>query len=484
MKRIFFVLNFFLIFSAWGQTLKTTVNQVLSSPCFRYSSFSMYVVDLENDSVIYARNENLILKPASTLKILTTIAALEVLGGDYRFNTQIMYDGFIDTAARTLRGNLYIKGGGDPTLGSRFFPVTDNKRFLEDWVSAVKALGIDTVQGKVIADATVYGWQTVPGKWSWEDLGNYYGAGANGLTIYDNTYFLHFRTGTYSGARTYITKITPEIPGLKVKNYVRTANIRSDQAYIYGAPYTYERIVKGRLPRYKKDFKVKGSMPDPALFAAYEFYNALKAANVVVKDTFSTIRLLEDSSYLTSGKTRIFTFYSVPVAKIVEKTNTKSINLFAEHLLREISLKLKGTADVDSAPEALKKFWAEKGMDVSNMQIYDGSGLSAYNGLSVKHLVFALKYVSGTKNFDVFKNSLAVAGEKGTLKYYCRETQAAGKIFAKTGTLSKCKAFAGYAYTLSGKTLVFAIIVNNYACRSRYAKKYFEKLLCALVNVK
>ncbi len=475
MYRLVIFIMFYLPFVVFGQSLSQTFDKIFSLSCFKYASVAAIVVDLNSGDTLYERNSHLLLQPASTLKLMTTAAALQTLGENYRFKTLLQYTGIIKDSV--LYGDLYIKGFGDPTLGSRYFEATDNHNFLSNWVNAIKRAGIKRIKGKIIADASIYGWQVIPGKWAWEDIGNYYGAAPTALTILDNAYVIHFRTGKYSGAPTYITKITPYIPNLSIKNYVRTANIHSDQAYIYGAPYTYQRIVKGRLPKYKRDFKVKGSMPDPPLYAAYMLFDTLKKTGILA-DTFTTIRILGDTNLIYNARKTLYTGLSLPLREIVIKTNRKSINLFAELLLRAIALRLNDKPDADNAPQALIDFWLDKGIP-DTIQIYDGSGLSAYDAVSAADLLFVLTYMYKSNHFNTFKQSLPVAGVYGTLKSYCRKCSAKGKVFAKTGTLRRTKAFAGYVFD-DNRSLAFVIIVNHYRCRSRIAKIYFERLLCAL----
>jgi len=495
MRILKFLILFIAIFLSnfsYSQSLKNQTHSVSSSikklsqdPDLKNAGVSIYVIDLNSGEVIGEYNPDLCLKPASTMKLITTAAALEVLGPKYRFETTLQYDGYIDTAKKTLNGNIYIKGGGDPSLGSKYFESTSNKQFLAQWFDAVKLLNIDTINGRIISDATYYSRQMVPPTWSWEDFGNYFGAGPCGLTIYDNLYTLFFKTASYEGGKTEITKMEPYIPEMTFDNQVVAANISDDQSYIFGQPYTFHRFINGKLPLGKSEYKVKGSMPDPALFAAQEFYSKLTQNGVFIKYPATTLRILEEKNITMQEKrTDFYKTYSVTLADIVDKLNKNSINLFAEHLLVEVGIKKGGANDVKSATEVMEDFWAAKGMDVGGLSINDGSGLSHYNYISSKQLVFVLKYMyKNSSSYDVFYNSLPVSGENGTLKYLCRNTAAHGKIHAKSGTIRGVRCYAGYTVSNSGRQIAFAILFNNYTCSSSKSKEKMEEFMIALVSL-
>lgn len=465
-------------------SVQYAVNKLKNDVDLKNAGISILVVDLSNNKVVAALNPDLSLKPASTMKLLTTAAALETLGADYTFSTKLFYNGEIDTLNRTLHGDIIIRGGGDPTLGSGYFYSTKKSHFVRHWIDDIKKLGIDTIKGRVIADASVFSTDIVPPKWTWEDLGNYFGAGPCGLTIFDNMYTLHFRTSSVVGGKTEIIGMQPQIKSMVFDNQVKSANIYSDKSYIYGSPYCNYRYIRGELPRNKKDFKVRGSLPDPAMLAAQILNDSLQKQNIVLRQNPSTLRLL--GTHIDYSKVHIIDSIESPkLSDIVHILNMMSINLFAEDLLLQTSIRL---ADVNNTPDAadvLKNFWKEKGMDVSGMVLNDGSGLSYYDYVDARQLVFVLRYMyKKSKNFEVFYKSLPVAGISGTLENVGKRTAARGKIHAKSGSLSKVRCYAGYAKTRSGKKLAFAFMLNNFNCSDYKAKKKLEKLMIAMALMK
>ncbi len=482
---------FFTSISSFSQSKKlryNRVSQVLSElkkdRDLRNATLGFYAIDVNSGEIIAQKNADLSMKPASTMKLLTTAAALETLGADYRFKTIIAYTGKIDSSRKILHGNILIIGGGDPSLGSKYFSSTKNKQFLEKWLSAIKKLGIDSIAGDIISDARKYSRDIVPPTWSWEDIGNYFGAGPCGLTIFDNLYTLHFNTGSFVNGKTVITKIEPEIEGLRIENSVTAARIHSDKSYIYGAPYTYFRYIRGELPIGKTDYKVKGSMPDPALFAAQELKRQLLSEGINVSGKATTLRILKDSvdfsDYEIVAKT-----LSPELSDIVKVLNTKSINLFAEHLLIETAIKIAGINDTKNAANVIENYWANRGMDISGLSMNDGSGLSYYNYVDAKQLVYVLDYMHNKgENFEAFYSSLPVSGKTGTLKHICVNTVAQGKIHAKSGSIRKVRCYAGYTVSASGREIAFAMMLNNFDCSDAKARKKLEKLMIAMVQLK
>ncbi len=444
-----------------------------------------YAIDINTGEIIAELNSELALKPASTMKLVTTATALEIFGADYRFETQIYYDGEIDTVNKVLNGNIHIVGGGDPTLGSKYFRETKSKQFLNDWTKAIKDLKIDSINGSIIGDATIYSWDIVPPTWSWEDMANYFGAGACGLTVYDNRYTLHFETSSRIGGSTKITKIEPTIPNLTFENTVKSANTNSDRSYIFGEPYSYSRYIRGELPAGKDDYKVKGSMPDPAYFAAYELEQNLIRTGIKISKPATTIRLLEKEGKLIKKRTnKIHTTYSPTLIKIIEKTNLISINLFAEHLLTHIGLEKNKNGYTKDGANAIEYFWATKGMNTGGLSINDGSGLSHYNTVTPKQLVFILSYMkTKSKYSEQFYNTLPITGKSGTLKSVCKGTVAQGLIHAKSGSVRNVRCYAGYTTSYSGREIAFAMMLNNFNCSSYKAKQKLENLMIALVKL-
>jgi D-alanyl-D-alanine carboxypeptidase/D-alanyl-D-alanine-endopeptidase (penicillin-binding protein 4) len=413
------------------------------------ANISIMVKDLQSGKTLHSHNASNSFVPASTVKLITTATALEVLGADYRFKTTLEIEGII-SADSVLQGNLIIYGSGDPTLGSSKL---GNINFLNDWISAVRKAGIKQINGNIIANASVYDTEGINPKWLWEDMGNYFGAGAYGISYKDNTFEMELRSGAV-GTTPEIVKITPNIPELTFKNYLRSTTIRFDSAYFYGAPFVNERSIYGEIPANRPSFKIKGDIPRPGLVLARDLAWKLKSSGI------SVTGIATDEAGVSGRRTVIYTHLSPKLTEIIQEINSNSNNHFAEHLFRHLALQSGIQA---SSPEAVKRinaFWKSKGLPVDELFLYDGSGLSTVNAVSANFFVSLLSYMDKSSNNSVFRASLPVAGKSGTIRNFLKGTSLEGRVQAKSGTISRVRAYAGYINT-NGNRFAFAVIVNN-----------------------
>ncbi len=461
-------------------SIQKAINLLTKDPSLKHASISFLVKDIDKDSVIATYNPENSLIPASTMKVITTATALEILGSYNKFKTLLQYDGYIDSNC-TLHGNIYIKGGGDPTLGSRFFK---SPYLIEEWSQKIANLGITKIDGKIIGDASYFSYEYVPSTWSWGDMGNYYGTGISGLSIFDNTTHLYFNSGSNKGDSTTIDCFEPYTPDVEIRNKVRSWTTKKDEAYIYGAPYDGLRIVKGNIPLNKESFDVRGSMHEPAYVAAFELESSLWRNGINVLQPATTTRRLQNEMVLINKERINFDTISSPsISKIVYWTNLISNNLFAEHLLRHVGVKKYKNGSTFSSTLAVSKYWRAKGILSTGFYMNDGSGLSRSNAVSATHLVDVLTYMKKKSKYSkTFYSSLPIAGKSGTLKSIGRKTKIQGNLRAKSGTMTRIKSYAGYVKSSSGKSLCFAIIVNNHTCSGFQIKKKLEKIMISLGN--
>ena len=446
------------------------------------ASISFYAIDTKTGEIIAELNPNMSMVPASTQKLFTTATVLELSGTEYRYKTKIQYSGKIDKTTKILYGNIYIKGGGDPTLGSKYFYKGRQFDFIKHAITEIKKAGINSIKGRVIADASIYSYEIASPKWLWEEVGNYYAIAANGLTVHDNLYEVHFKSPYQEGKPTKISKIKPYIPGLKFYNETFSANTRNtSKTYIYGAPYTYTRFIRGSVPKGKSSY-IKGAIPDPAYYLAWRFQQELDSSGIKCTKKANTIRLLElNNDTIKDKRITLKTIYSPKIIDIINKTNKNSNNLFAEHLLSQIGYIKYKEGSLQSGTKAIFNFWKLKGMDIDGLHLSDGSGLSRLNAISAKQFVFLLNYMkTRSKYFSHFYNSLPVAGKSGTLRSIGKNTIIVGNVHAKSGLVARVRAYAGYVKTKSGRELAFSVNISNHNCSSWEIKKKITALMLAM----
>jgi len=450
----------------------------------KHASWGVCIRRLSDGAIMSEHDPNRRLLPASTMKVLTTAVALETLGADYRFETLLQYSGQRDTSTRTLNGDIIIMGGGDPTLGSNQVEGSVGMSVLIDlWVSVLKAAGITRVNGSVVGDGSFFEDELPPSSWAWNDLGNYYAAAASGLTIADNTYKLTFTSPTGAGAATRITGTDPSMPEITFVNEVLTGAAGShDEAYIHGSPLTYLRFIRGTIPPGRGSFTIKGSLPDPALFAADQLRSALIASGIEVVGEAKTHR---DATFQPDVRRMTLLRHASPrLIDIVTRVNEESDNLYAEHLLKMIGKTKKGRGTTLAGLQVIKEFIAAMGIDSNAFNIDDGSGLSRSNTISAGALSASLVETSKLASFKEFKQSLAVSGQSGTLKSVCNGTVAAGRIYGKSGSLKSVRCYAGYFTSLSGEEYAFAMLANYFSGSSQAMKQKWEKLMVEMVKMK
>lgn len=448
------------------------ITKWLTSKELASAGISLSVVNNSDNTILYQSEPQISLVPASIMKVVTTATALEVFGSEYRFKTTLSYSGTIRND--TLFGNLYIIGGGDPTLGSMYFP--EAKNFQDEWIKAIKKSSIKFISGNLVADATIYERQMVPGSWVWEDLGNYYGAGASGISVYDNLYEIHLKSPAIADRPTEIVRIVPEIPMLELQNEVRSSDINSDQAYVFGNPEDSRRVIRGTIPKGKDDFVVKASMPNPAELLANEFRNKLLENGIPISGTTNFEKTKSGSSVLHET-------FSPPLRDIILVTNYESINLFAEHLLKHLAWYKNGLGTTKEGCKFIVDFWKEKGLDMSGFFANDGSGLSRFNAMTANHLTMILNYMATKSRFsDVFYQSLPTSGE-GTLTIFNPESLPKGSLRAKSGSMTRVRCYAGYLKTNSGKSLSFTVMLNNFSCPQTQAVRKIQELLRIFIGL-
>ena len=486
MQKYSFFSLYIILFNCWllcGQiSLQETTDYFVKIPQNKYASVSICIVDLDKDSVLANINGNKVLMSASTAKLFSTYTALDVLGSEYRPQTNLYINGEVDSLG-VLQGDLYIRGEGDITLGSKYFNEEGSEyEFMNDWLSSLRTQGINAINGSIIADGSQFGYAGVPEGWDWSDMGNYYGSGACGINFYDNTVKYYFDTYNYGEAAKFL-KTFPTDDSLIFRHSISAANIRNDQSYLYGAPYSRDRFGVGYLPLNRKNFSVKGSMHDPEYMLSLEFTRFLKNDSLFsfVSGKPKGVRLMPSVDLNYKELKMIHSHKGEKLIDIVRLTNLNSVNLFAEGLLNLVGFNKNGKGSTSSGIEAVYENLEGK-VNLSGMKLKDGSGLSRKNAISAENFCSLLKHIHDSKISELFKSTLAVAGNSGTLKNICKGQSASGRMQAKSGTLSNVKAYAGYVNSKSGSNLAFAVIVNNFEGSRYKLVKKMEEIFNQMAN--
>lgn len=465
-----------------GAQTPAPVKWLLQAPYMRGASFSLVVKDVQEGRTVYSYDTDRLQSPASVLKTVATATALEILGEDYRYPTTLEYDGILENG--TLEGNLYIKGSGDPSLGSSHFAPGQNK-FLSTWIAALQKAGIKHITGSVISDESIFDTEGVSIKWLREDMGNYYAPGSYGISIFDNMYKLSLQTGA-AGTRPVLKGTEPDIPFIRFKNYLKTALVSSDSAYIIGAPLDDVRYLYGVLPANREAYVLKGDIPDPALYLARYLTDQLQQKGIRVDGSPSCYRIeVEENRWKKGERKEIVTTYSPTLREIASVCNHVSHNLYADALVKTVGLQYKPRrnemiSSFGRGVQVVKEYWEKKGLDVFPLRMNDGSGLAPADKVSAGFMGELLVYMATESAVsDAFIASLPQAGIEGSVRNFLKGSKLQGKAHLKSGGITGVRSYAGYI-TKDGKTYAVAVFSNNYSCPMSRMTRALEKLLLQL----
>src|SRR5690554_795184 len=492
MRNISFITLFFLISTVnYSQNSLNRVGMVASSHpavqqlinnlALKHASVGISVVDVANGKSVVSYNADKSLTPASVLKLITTATALECLGDNYRYRTEVAFDA--NDPSRIL-----VIGSGDPTLGSEVFSESPKVFFVNSVQQLNKTLSKSSNYSIYVVD-NLFGYDGVSPEWTWLDMGNYYASGSYGISIYDNSYKLFFNT-TDRNKCPVILRTEPEIKGLKFTNELTLNNTGRDNGYIYGAPFSYDRAVRGDIPGGRVSFSIKGDIPDPGLLLGETLADFLKKEGYKIgevrtaREDYFTAKCapLNIKPAYKVGKS-VFTQLSRPLKEIIREINVESNNHYAEHVIRTIGINVsKSIYDnaLDEAVEYLGKFWKSKGIDNSSLHMYDGSGLAPQNAVSPQFLTELLSYMYNDSSYsDAFISSLPKAGMEGTLRTFMTNTKYNGKIVAKSGSIGGVQCYAGYLID-GDKKYAFSIMINKYNGTRAQVRGAIEQFLLSL----
>ncbi|HSU27101.1 MAG TPA: D-alanyl-D-alanine carboxypeptidase/D-alanyl-D-alanine-endopeptidase [Chitinophagaceae bacterium] len=465
MKKVFFITG--ILFSSILSFCQTTTNKLQkafaefeSDSQLKHAISSLYVIDGKTGEIVFDKNSRIGLAGASTQKIITSTSVYEILGRNYGYRTLFFLDGPV--TGKSLNGNFIIRGSGDPTFGSWRYEATKRTGILESIVTMLKNQGIEHIKGDIVIDNSSFETNPVPGGWTWDDIGNYYGAGAYGFNWNENQYDLVMNGGKKPGDAVEIAGTEPVLQSELINELSSGPENSGDNGYIYLAPYSEKGFVRGTIPAGAKNFKISGSMADPAR----QFYTELKKALADAKITIKGELLLSPSMDI---KPKIYPYNLDPfnflispsIDSIIYWFLKKSINLYGEALLKTLAYEKRGFGATDTGINVIRELWKDKGIGEDELNLLDGSGLSPSNRLTTHAQTTILQYAKTRDWFPFFYNALP---EYNDMKM-------------KSGTIRDVKGFCGYQNAKDGHEYIFSFLVNNYNGSSAALVKKMYKVL-------
>jgi len=449
-----------------------SLEQLLADPALNGATVSLMVRDARSGSTLYQHNPRTRLIPASNLKLLTTAAAMDVLGPQYRFSTQLLSNG--TQQGERLTGNLYLKGLGDPTTQ------------LADYQALAAQLagqGVRQVQGDLVFDDTFFDAERLGVDWAHDDESTYYGAQISALTVSPNT---DFDAGTL-----LVTAKAPAVVGQPVTveispttDYVQISNRAVSGA---GNSYGINRQhgtnllqLTGALAPGKQS-RQWVSVWEPTQLVANLFEQALAQQGMTGKGR----RLIGGASPATA--TVLAVHESAPLQELITPLLKLSNNNMSEAFLKAMGRKTANAGTAAAGVEAVAGFFRRQGVDPATLTQVDGSGLSRRNMVSSQNLTDLLLAASKQPWFNAWYNALPIAGNPermigGSLRYRLRGTAAQNNLHGKTGSMSGVSSLTGYVTDAKGRKLVFAMVTNNYVVEGEQIKALENRLATALAN--
>lgn len=463
------VLVTLLILGSFSVTGQVPLQNFLQQKDLKSAHVGICLQDVKTGEILLSHNGGKLFTPASTLKLLTTYAGLRVLGSHYKFKTILAYSGEINGGI--LHGDILIIGGGDPTLGSdKFMKALNLEKLLNTLATVIQDAGIAAIQGDIVMVDNRYEAFGEQGRWPVQDIGNYYGASAYGINIHENAFQIHFARNQSEGAQTVIHKLNPRVDSIRWQNEVTTGPSWSgDNAYVFGSPFSWERLIRGTIPAGNSTFTIKGSLPFPALHLGLWLKDKLQQKKVVVTGDVQVLGTEFKQEYRN-----LAVIESPLLLDILREMNERSVNLYTEAVLKEIAYVNTGIGSTKEGIITLEKLLS---FIEDDMHFVDASGLSPFNGISPEAYC---RFLSYAVNSDVgldFLSAMAIYGRKGTLRYVLQNTSLDNNARGKSGSISGVRAYTGVLTAASGRQVSFGFFLNKFHEPWSRLRPAFEKLM-------
>lgn len=459
------------------EQLRRDLSAIFTDQAVDHGVWAATVHSLRHGDTLYNLNSFRLQTPASVQKLLTTAAAAERLGWDFRYTTRIYATGPID-ANGGLNGDLVVVSDGDPTINPRH---PERWTAFEDWARQLAAKGIRQVNGYLIGDDNAFeetGW--APG-WAWDDLAYGYGAGVGALQYHENQVELTIGPGLEPGSRAVIT-VSPAGTGLIIDHQVTTvAAGEPNRISLVRSPNSQLLTVIGQVAAGGPNLTEYAAVDNPTQVYVNTMRVALVRNGVKMERTPFDIDDVKPRPDMSKA-TLLIEAKSPPLSEIVDVALKWSRNIYAETLL------------LSMAPEGQPKSWSggltaleetlnDWGIFREYFLARDGSGLSRYDYLSTDALTWLLTYVwMDPRHAGPYRAALPVFGVNGTVANRLKDTPASGRVWAKTGSMSQVRSLSGYLITAEGEPLVFSFIVNGFRVPQREIDAAMDKALLRLID--
>lgn len=449
--------------------------------------WGVLIADARTGQVLFGENADKYFVPASNMKLFTTALALAKLGEGYRFRTTVEAVAAPGADGR-IAGPIYLVGRGDPNLSNRRFPYVLKEEFdgppekvIAELADAIVAKGIKEISGDVIGDDSYFPRERYPNGWEIDDMVWEYGAAISAIVVDDNTVQLTLTPGEKAGDRVEAT-VAPTTLEFVVDNQVVTSapGAKADLT-LRREPGSDVVNLLGTLPEKSAPRKLTLAIQEPALHAAAMLKRLLQDRGVKVS---GTAKALSFPPGPPNGETRVVIteHLSVPLGESLKLVNKISQNLHTEMLLRTTARQNGLWTTPEDLANFPASFYAEAGIPSGDVVQTDGSGLSRHDLVTPRAIVALLEYAQKQPWFSAYFDSLPVAGIDGTLEDRMKNSIAAGRMRAKTGSVEHVRTRSGYADLPNGRRLVFSFMSNNMGSKGHEATDALDSLSIAMLE--
>lgn len=475
------------MYTAEGQTrddVTEAMKNVLGSDDFKGASVSMLAVTGDGDTLL-CHDRGRLLIPASNMKLVSTALAMHSLGPDYRYGTSIGYSGTIEEG--TLRGDLYIIGGGDPTIGSDNPIATPLDTLFREWMGMISDTGISHIEGNIVGDGRFFSGMDGHPTWEVCDAGTYYGTGTSGLSFYENVQDFNVSAGEKPGDPVNIEPGYPETPWMEFIYSCTTGKPGTGNSlYFYPDSFYPCGEMRGSFAVDRQPRTEHAANRFPEYTLAWYFWRFLADNGIESEEgpadtgpVFGICAMPQDSLKII-GRT-----FSAPLSDIIAETNRKSNNLYAETLMKTLGKEYCGSGCYDSSYVAVRGLLEETGVTGHKTIIRDGSGLSRENLLSADFLCDLLMKMTLSPSFEDFFNSLPRPGGIGTLEYEMQSVPFSIKdrIRMKSGSMGGVRCLSGYIIPETGARedmIIFSLLVNGYTVPLYRIQRALDSIILSL----
>ena len=438
--------------------LEQRLTTLFADTAFAGAHWGILVQDARSGKAIYQRNPDQLFLPASNEKLLTSAAALEALGPDYRYRTRFLAGGPVRDGV--LQGPLVVRGSGDPTLSSRFYP--DARAALRAWADSLRAHGVTRIAGGIVGVDSAFAGPPLGAGWAWDDLDAYYAAEFGALEFNEGVVDLQVIPGRAVGDPGIVV-VDPPTQYVRIDNRTATAAAGTPARLSFtrepqGPGIEVAGVVPADTPSITETLAVRG----PAGFFLTVLRETLRESGIAVEGPALPAEEWPMPRQPLQEWT-LFTYTSPPLREILPAMLKPSQNWIAETLLHTLGWELRGEGSARAGVAVVDSLLGLWGLQpVARMRMVDGSGLSRYDLVTPRLLVGLLQHMAASPDSALWYAALPVAGEDGTLKSRMSQPPLLGRVHAKTGTLTGVRSLSGYLTTTRGEPIVFSFLVNHH----------------------